>query len=224
MNVAARGMILWPQKLLLGCYAFLLCQLSSFLPKSFLRALPDGCSLVQPWRPPHLWLWRGAQDKREPLCRWYWLFLVLPLQFLIVFPSLLPGAFDGLVCSTKTTPRVEVCLFILCTVFPTTCTLSASLCRHNCRSAHPCLCFIPAPPHTGSQSCLCVVAIWESAFHRISSGNSIQETYRKNRAKKWLKERALVYPVLQKTGNQAGAHTSIVVARKCTWYKQMVRE
>lgn len=116
-NVAARGVVLWPWKLLLGCGYFscavFLCQLSSFLPKSCLRALPDGCSLVQPWRPPHLWLWRGAQDNTEPFCRWYWLFLVLPLQFFIAFHSSLPGAFGGLVCSTKKPSRIEVCLFVL---------------------------------------------------------------------------------------------------------------
>lgn len=70
-NVAARGVVLWPWKLLLGCGYFscavFLCQLSSFLPKSCLPALPDGCSLVQPWRPPHLWLWRGAQDNTEQM-------------------------------------------------------------------------------------------------------------------------------------------------------------
>lgn len=109
--------------------------------------------------------------------------LVLPLQFFIVFHSLLLGTFGGLACSIKTTPRIEVIHFMALSVFPTTCTLSASLCRHNCRSAQRCLCFIPAPPHTGSHSCLCIVAIWESTFHRISSGNSVQEMYTKSRAK-----------------------------------------
>lgn len=227
MNVAARGVVLWPRKLLLGCgyfsCAFFLCQLSSLLPKSCLPALPGCCFLVQPWRPPHLWLWRGAQDNTEPFCRWYWLFLVLPLQFFIAFHSSLPGAFGGLICSTKKSPRSLLIHFMALCVFPTTCTLSASLWRHNCRSAQPCLCFIPAPPHTGSRSCLWIVTIWESAFDRISSGNSVQETYRKSRAKYWGEERTLEYPVLQRAGNQAGTHTSVVVARKCTWYKQMVR-
>lgn len=89
-------------------------------------------------------------------------------------------------------------------LFPKTCILSASLRR--CTVGQPCLCFITASPHTGSQCCLCVATVWESgpASHRISCGNSVQETYRKSSAKWQVEESVLEYPVLQRAGNQAG--------------------
>lgn len=92
---------------------FLWWQLSPFLPKSRCPALRGGCSQLQPWSPTRPWLWRGAQDSAEAFCACYSLLSVLPLQFFIAFHSLLPEAFGRLVCSTKNTPRIEVCLIIL---------------------------------------------------------------------------------------------------------------